>query len=112
MSIACAERVVQRQRRSWLTEPLKDSPGSCECRCPMKSSVGLYHQILGAILRWTARVWGIASTLLLLAFAFGGREHLRFSMIEAVAFLFFPLGIIAGFAVAWRRELAGGLVTI
>ncbi len=67
---------------------------------------------LETVLRWTARVWGIASALLLLAFAFGGREHLRFTVGEAIAFLFFPVGVMAGFAVAWRRELVGGLVTV
>src|SRR5262245_8679976 len=60
----------------------------------MKYSIESHRQVLGAILRWTARVWGIASTLLLLAFAFGGRENLRFSASEAVAFLFFPVGVI------------------
>ena len=65
-----------------------------------------------SILRWTARAWGVASTLLLLAFAFGGREHLRFTAGEAVAFLLFPVGVMAGFAVAWRRELTGGLATV
>ena len=64
------------------------------------------------ILCWVARAWGVASTLLLLAFAFGGQEHVRFTAAEAVAFLFFPVGVMAGFAVAWRRELAGGLVTV
>jgi hypothetical protein len=63
-------------------------------------------------LRWTARVWGIASALLLLAFAFGGREHVRFTAGEAIGFLFFPIGLIVGFAVAWWRELAGGLITM
>ncbi len=65
-----------------------------------------------SILRWTARIWGVASTLLLLAFAFGGREHLRFTASEALAFLFFPVGVVAGFIVAWRHELVGGLVTV
>jgi hypothetical protein len=65
-----------------------------------------------AVLRWTGRAWGIASALLLLGFAFGGREHVRFTAGEAVGFLLFPLGVIAGFAVAWRRELVGGLVTV
>jgi hypothetical protein len=64
------------------------------------------------VLRWTARGWGVASTLLLFAFAFGGQEHLRFTAAEAVAFLFFPCGVVAGFAVAWWRELAGGLVSV
>ena len=55
---------------------------------------------------------GIAGALLLLAFAFGGREHFRFTAAEAVGLLLFPVGVIVGFAVAWRRELVGGLVTI
>lgn len=66
----------------------------------------------GIVLRWTARVWGIASALLLLAFAFGGLEHINLTAGEAIGFLLFPVGVIAGFAVAWRRELAGGLVTV
>lgn len=65
-----------------------------------------------AILRWTARAWGVASTLLLCAFVFGGREHLQFTASEAVLFLFFPVGVVVGFAVAWWRELAGGLITV
>jgi hypothetical protein len=64
-----------------------------------------------SIVRWTARTWGVASGLLLFAFAFGGREHLWFAAGEAVAFLLFPVGVVAGFAVAWWRELAGGLIT-
>lgn len=65
-----------------------------------------------SVLSWAARAWGIASALLLLAFAFGGQEHIRLTAGEAVGFLFFPLGVITGFVVAWRRELAGGLVTV
>ena len=64
------------------------------------------------ILRWTARAWGVASALLLIAFAFGGREHLRMAAGEAVGFLFFPVGVVVGFAIAWKRELAGGLFTV
>jgi hypothetical protein len=64
------------------------------------------------ILRWTARAWGIASTWLLCAFAFGGGEHLRITAGEAALFLFFPVGVVAGFVIAWWRELAGGLITV
>lgn len=66
--------------------------------------------ILG--LRWIARIWGIGSTLLLLAFVFGGEEHLRFRFEEAIPFLFFPVGVVIGFLVAWKWELAGGLITV
>jgi len=65
-----------------------------------------------AVLRWAARAWGLASTLLILAFVFGGREHVRLTASEALGFLLFPVGVIAGFAVAWRREGVGGLITL
>ncbi len=64
------------------------------------------------VLRWAARGLGVASTLVLLAFVFGGQEHLRMTANEAVGFLFFPVGVVAGFAVAWRREAVGGLITL
>jgi hypothetical protein len=64
------------------------------------------------VLRWTARAWGIASAVLLMAFALGGRESLHFTAASAAAFLLFPVGVVAGFAIAWWRELAGGLVTV
>ena len=55
------------------------------------------------VLRWTARVWGVASALLLFAFAFGGREHLRLTAGEAVAFLLSPPGWWSG-----SRSRGGG----
>jgi hypothetical protein len=64
------------------------------------------------VLRWIARTWGIASALLLLVFAFGGREHFRLTAGETVGFLLFPVGVVAGFVVAWWRELVGGLITM
>jgi hypothetical protein len=70
------------------------------------------RRALTLAVRWVARTWGLASGLLLLAFAFGGHEHLRFTAREAMFFLLFPVGIIAGFVIAWWRELAGGLVTV
>lgn len=64
------------------------------------------------LLRGLARVWSIASTLLLLAFLFGGRENLFPTASQAVSMLFFPVGILVGFLVAWRWELLGGLGTV
>lgn len=65
-----------------------------------------------SILRWIARLWGVASTLLLLAFTFGGHEHLHFTAVEAAVFLLFPVGVVLGFGVAWWRERFGGLITV
>src|SRR5262245_10853640 len=65
-----------------------------------------------AVLRWVARAWGLASTLLLLAFMFGGREHFRPTANEALGLLLFPVGVVVGFAVAWRREGVGGLISL
>jgi hypothetical protein len=64
------------------------------------------------ILRWIAHAWSLASAALLFAFAFGGREHVRFTAGEAASFLLFPGGVVAGFAIAWRSELVGGMITI
>lgn len=63
-------------------------------------------------IRWTAHALSIAGTLLLLAFTFGGRESLRFTAMEAAGFLCFPIGIVAGFVIAWRRAMLGGTVTL
>jgi len=63
-------------------------------------------------LRWTARVLGFAITLLLLQFAFGGREHFQPTPFEAMGFLFFPIGLIVGFVIAWWRDGLGGLISL
>jgi peptidoglycan/LPS O-acetylase OafA/YrhL len=63
-------------------------------------------------LRWFGRIWGLASTLLFAAFLFGGREHLRPTLMELLGLLFFPGGLVAGFLIAWRHERAGGLITV
>jgi hypothetical protein len=64
------------------------------------------------VLRWTARVWSIASALLILAFVFGGSESFRPTVSEAVGLCLFPLGVVVGFGVAWWREALGGLITV
>jgi hypothetical protein len=67
---------------------------------------------LNVVLRWTARVWSIASVLLILAFVVGGRESLRPTANEVVGLLLFPLGVVVGFGIAWWREGIGGLITV
>ena len=67
---------------------------------------------LDMALRWTARLWSIASIAVLLAFAFGGRESIRPTAAQAVGVLLFPVGVTVGLVVAWRREGLGGLVSV
>jgi hypothetical protein len=77
--------------------------------------------ILVLILRWIARVWSIASVLLLAAFAFGGGEDSIFRTLptlrEAVALALFPLGVAIGLLIATfsrngRREGLGGIIAL
>jgi hypothetical protein len=49
---------------------------------------------------------------MLLLFVFGGRENLKVSGRQWLAFVFFPLGIVVGFVVAWWKEGLGGGITI
>ena len=67
---------------------------------------------LNTALRWTARVWGVASFLFILAFVVGGAESMRPTAKEAVGLLLFPVGVVVGFGIAWWREGVGGLVTL
>ena len=65
------------------------------------------------ILRWIARIWGVASIAIVLLFLFG--EGLVTNGVwptatEWIGLLFFPFGLLVGLLLAWRYELAGALV--
>ncbi|MGD1019603.1 MAG: hypothetical protein ABSA12_09815 [Verrucomicrobiia bacterium] len=67
---------------------------------------------LGA-LRWSARLWSILAVGIVLLFAFGeGLNPSRFTPQELVLFVFFPVGVCLGMAVAWRWEGLGGGITV
>jgi len=62
------------------------------------------------IVRWTARIWSIASLGLLLLFVIG--EGINPTMgREWLGLLFFPFGISVGMILAWRKEGIGGSIT-
>jgi hypothetical protein len=63
------------------------------------------------VIRWIARVWSIASIVLVLLFIVIERDNPA-STTEWIGFLFFPAGICAGMIAAWRMELMGGTMTI
>lgn len=62
-------------------------------------------------LRWVARAWSIATILLVAGFIVG--EGVQVSPgLEALGFVFFPLGICLGLLLSWWKERAGGTVTL
>ncbi len=64
-------------------------------------------------LRWTARVLALATLLLLALFYIG--EGVNVSDIaprEYVGLIFFPIGLVVGYLIAWKNELLGGVVAV
>lgn len=54
------------------------------------------------LFRWSARLLSLASAAMLLLFLFGEPfEPSKIAGREWLALIFFPLGIVVGFAVAW-----------
>lgn len=68
---------------------------------------------LAEIFRWIARLGSLVSIFILALFVFGGQEELKFlSANEVLGFCLFPITVVAGFLIAWKWELVGGLVSI
>src|SRR5262245_14950564 len=68
---------------------------------------------LATIVRWTARALSLVSIALIALFVVGeppipGRVAAR----ELVGLTFFPLGVVVGMLVAWRREGLGAAIGI
>jgi hypothetical protein len=69
--------------------------------------------VLLCALRWSARVLGTLAMGVVLLFAFGeGLNLSHFTARELVLFLFFPLGVCLGLALAWRWEGLGGGIAV
>lgn len=67
------------------------------------------------ILRWTARILGLASIGVILLFLFGEGLVVNGAWptpTEWVGLLFFPIGLMIGLLIAWRNELIGGLFAV
>jgi hypothetical protein len=66
-------------------------------------------------LRWTARVWSALSIAFILMFAIGegiGHGGPRLDLKTWVGLSLFPIGVCAGLALAWFREVWGGILAI
>lgn len=65
------------------------------------------------ILRWAARLLSLATALLLALFFLGeGVQISDLAGLEFIGLLFFPVGLLIGFAVGWRNELIGGNISV
>ncbi|MFY9555594.1 MAG: hypothetical protein WAV20_14640 [Blastocatellia bacterium] len=65
------------------------------------------------LLRWLARGMSVVSIALLVLFLFGeGLNPAAVNNREWIGLMFFPVGVIVGFAIAWKREALGSLLSI
>jgi len=70
-------------------------------------------RVVTVLFRWSARLLSIASTAMLLLFVFGEKfEAAKVTGRQLLALVFFPLGIVVGFAVAWWKEGLGGGISV
>lgn len=69
------------------------------------------HQRWVSTLRWTARIWSLASIAMVLAFIVGEGFHPT-GPNEWLGVLFFPIGISVGMILAWWKESLGGSITV
>jgi hypothetical protein len=67
---------------------------------------------LSTTIRWTARLWSIATLLILAAFIFGDAESGTPTAVEWLGLAFFPGGVVVGLLIAWSRESLGGWITV
>lgn len=64
-------------------------------------------------MRLSARVLSIASTLVLLLFLFGEPFNVsRITPKQWAGLALLPLGVVVGFAMAWKKEILGGAITL
>jgi len=67
------------------------------------------------ILRWIARIGSVLAIAMLLLFLLGEGDFSEIdsiTILEWIAILFFPLGVVVGMVVAWWRERLGGIITV
>lgn len=64
-------------------------------------------------LRWVARLLSTVTIGVILLFVFGeGAGWLSVRGTDLVGLVFFPVGLLFGLILGWRRELAGGVVAV
>jgi hypothetical protein len=76
---------------------------------PLQSETFNFAQIL----HWLARSLSVVSIFILILFVIGeGFNPAALRSKEWILMIFFPIGVIVGMAVAWRREGLGGAIAV
>ena len=64
-------------------------------------------------LEWIARGASVTSITVLIMIFLGEEFHpSQISLQEWAGLIFFPIGVVAGMIIAWRKEAIGGLMTV
>ncbi|NNE99502.1 MAG: hypothetical protein HKN25_10835 [Pyrinomonadaceae bacterium] len=78
----------------------------------MKSSIGKRYEVF-KYLRLIARISSLVSIAVLLMFVFGEEFDVsKVTPAQWIGFLFFPVGLVLGFAVSWRWDAIGAAISI
>lgn len=73
----------------------------------------LNEDLFHFILRWTARVSSlIVFAILLLFYISDGSDVSSIDTKQLIGLVFFPIGLLAGFALSWHSELTGSVLSI
>jgi hypothetical protein len=68
---------------------------------------------ISAAIRSVARFWSILSIgLVLLFFLSEGLKIFELTAKEWFAFILFPVGLVTGLLISWKKEIAGSLISI
>lgn len=67
---------------------------------------------LSNVFLWIIRIWSILSICVLLLFFIGeGSSPSKIAFKDLIGMLLFPLGVVIGMIVGFKKELLGGIIT-
>ena len=71
------------------------------------------RQIILLLARISATLSLIFLMVMIIGHLFGEEDNLKgIQGMELLAFAFFPVGVMSGLLLAWKKELIGGLITV
>lgn len=71
------------------------------------------QDVMITLLLWVARIGSIFSIALVLLFFAGGHFNpAQVAWKEWIGLVFFPVGVVLGLVIAWKREALGGFISV